>query len=179
MQSSKGSLYKNLVEAYTGFVDTCSKDAKLLWEKARAYEPLPQYEEGKEKEFALAMMDGSRHSHLADVVKDLECEVDTTKAAATLMGIEAAAIIPEINVLETDIRRYLTTCCLTTCVRILTSKAAQNNSKVLQQSVDKTIAFAKDLTLPSKIMKDMETLSANIRKASQTRGERKRSRSPR
>ena len=73
------------------------------------------------------------------------------------MGIEANKILPSIHFANSEVKRILTTCCINTAARILTSKAAAHSSGSLSQSVDSTLDFARQngLTLPKEIIESL------------------------
>lgn len=163
-------------------LDEAQKDAtssaRKLIDAVHSLEPLPEYKEGEEQAFLNAMLEGKRQETLSRFVKNVDFELAMHKKAVEDLKVAMDDFIPEHKLLEQQLNKLLRIGCITTCARILLSKAAKTKKNALVDSIQKTLEFGENLDLPKCLQKSMQELMDRIVKASRPdNSERKRSRS--
>lgn len=161
------------------FIDCGKRATDAILENmhaAQALEPFPSYvEDGDDAVFVSAMQENGRLNKLSQIVKALEANLASADDTAKSLMVPIERVVPAYDQAKIDIKRFLTVCTLTTCLRILQSKAAKSRNQHLKESVDATLQFCADLDVPQSVVRRMQDLSKAIASASKAD---KRSRSP-
>ena len=146
-------------------LDSLRTSADQLLGEIKEFDPLPIYKPKEEAAFVCAMK--PKFKKLAAVADKLETLLGTIQQESTDLGIEANKILPSIHFANSEVKRILTTCCINTAARILTSKAAAHSSGSLSQSVDSTLDFARQngLTLPKEIIESLRNCQDKLKAA--------------
>lgn len=128
--------------------DTVSKCVGEL----SSLEPFPEYTPGEEAKYASELK--PKYKKITNALDGLEKQLKRAEEASAELGFETTHILPDFIKLRQKVKDVLTVCCTNTAAKILTSKAANNMSGSLVQSLQATLDFASanQLSLPQGIL---------------------------
>eukprot|EP00435_Cladocopium_sp_Y103_P061183 s1970_g22.t2 len=177
----KDRLWRNMTNVFQKSVAVLTESVSKNIAKVKALEPLPEFKEGvagADKSFLEAMMSGNRHATISQVVDSLTASFQKAEEQSKEFQVPITAMLKDIDQDKKELESFTRISCLTTCLRILTSKAAANCSHALEGAIEKTLAFAleKSVELPDSVKNDMNALLKKIKAAAAAKT-RERSRS--
>lgn len=174
--NSKDRLRKRMNAAFTGCVRNVEKSISDGVAKGDELRPFPEYKDGGDKAFLDAMTSGRRHMILSEAVDAIEKALAKAECFSETIGVPMGTFLSTFEKAKQSLACFTEVSSITTCLRILTSKAAQNNSHALKGAVEKLMIFLdeKKVDLPKTVATRMSTLRAKINESS---GANERSRS--
>lgn len=176
--NSKDRLRKNMNKAFADCVQNVGKQISDGVAKGDALRPFPEYKDGGDAAFLESMTSGKRHMSLSEAVDSIERGLAKAAAFSEAIGASVDTILPAIETAKQALTCFTEVSTITTCLRIITSKAGQNHSHALQNSVEKLMIFIdeKKVNLPKTVATKMSTLRAKINQSAGAANERSRSR---
>lgn len=130
----------------------------------------PKCEDGADKDFMVFMTRNKLVEKLTKVADELEVAMEAVHADAKVLGLAPTGILPTIA----NVKQVCTDClphaATATYLRTLGSKAAQNCSPSLTESIVQVVNFreSKGLQIPSYLHDKMKKLQAAIDSAAST-----------
>ena len=163
-------------QGFNLFEDEVKEKIGKALEEAKAMEPLPAYIEGQEKEFILGLTQNGQHKKLSSLADEVTTTLSTLEADCKELGLQATAVLPEFDHAKSEAKRWLGLTCTLTCLKIITSKAAQNLSVSLAKPLETTLDFeaANNLQLNASLKRKMGELGEKIQKAANPTKNQKR-----
>ena len=133
----------------------------------KAMEPLPSFHVGQDSEFILGMSQANKFKSLTNMADQLHSTLGSLSAECQEMAIPETAILTEFEHAKSQVTHWLTLSCTYTCLKILSSKAAKNNTMSLIPSLEQTLDFAasRSLGVHASIKERMLALCEQIKQA--------------
>ena len=167
MLLNKEGLFSGVNKTCDNLVNAAREDTRKALAALQSF-IIPTYTEHQFQSFLNAMLQDGKHRLLAGHITALEKCLKTVKADSADLDVKPSDILPEFEEAQREVKRFLTVSCMTTCAKILCSKAASNGSATLKASLDATLDFAKSegLDLPTDMVAEMSSVQLKLAKSS-------------
>ena len=172
----KVSITDTMQQGFNLFEDEVKEKISKVLAEAKAMEPLPTYTEGEDKEFILGLTQNGQHKKLSSLADEVTTTLSALEADCKQLGLQAAAVLPEFDHAKSEAKRWQGLTCTLTCLKIISSKAAQSLSVSLAKPLETTLDFeaANNLQLNPSLKRKMGELSEKIQKAANPSKSQKR-----